>query len=311
MSKALSHFMSVNRAKIAPRFTIIMYASREQADDWHRAIASARWAQDMKFNKDRAEVLIQRYNTRFQQLSRSYAVVVSNSFKTPPPSALHYHLRLPLNKELETKTTRRSVISRNDLTWTNDQGTTRTRAVDEFRHFVREYSTPKSWVVAMGFDGDGAAMLGALTEGRNVVGVESGPMGPISWRLDLFQLIEHGLHDRLTTKSLTDQDGGETAPGATLMEDDSFIQQLHIDTPMEATDKDKELVAQKIRIWCARRAEDPDYRELTEEEMKSLIGQALELHNSAKAIRDLLLPRRVDAWVTNAYNNIVESGPLP
>jgi hypothetical protein len=193
-------------------YSVVVYTTRK--------LATSFWEVFTRSGMEDVHLVdVYRYGVTTEITSKSYAIVgtvrkVGTSGtgalrKSTPESSLHFYLPYGLSRNC------RPDISGRDI---QDEGGKRQRCVDEFRHFVRAYCEPGTWVMCL-HSGIGAVLMAALLECRNAVGLEPCVQlnNAASWRLHVFKQTEDVIRARMAP-NLEGQDQGAVV--ATLIEDD-------------------------------------------------------------------------------------------
>jgi len=195
-------------------YTVVVYTTLKLASSFWDVLTKA-GLEDVHL------VDVYRYGVTAEITSKSYVIVgtvrkngtsgTGAPRKSPPESSLHFYLPYGLSRNC------RPDINGRDI---QDVGGKRQRCVDEFRHFVRAYCEPNTWVMCL-HSGTGGVLLAALLECRNAVGLEPCVQlnNAASWRLHVFKQTEDVIRDRMeAAANVLGQDQG--AAVAQLIEQD-------------------------------------------------------------------------------------------
>jgi hypothetical protein len=202
--------LAVQNRKFTDAYTVVVYSTVDLAHAFTQAFSNAH-ATDVRY------VGVNRIGPDFKSFSSTLAIVGTfGATKTASTSktsvgdvsaiqSLTCYLP-PVHDDAN------SVFGRQDIsgcTMGPQQVGYRRRCVEEFRYFVREYSTKNNWVMCM-HTVDGSCLLASLLEGRNVVGLEdiAQRLGAATWRLELFRDTESTLlkYRRACMEQGTDED---------------------------------------------------------------------------------------------------------
>lgn len=202
-----------NSPKTMDVYSVVVYTTRK--------LATSFWEVFTRSGMEDVHLVdVYRYGVTTEITSKSYVIVgtvrkvgtsgTGASRKSTPESSLHFYLPYGLTRNC------RPDINGRDI---QEEGGKRQRCVDEFRHFVRAYCEPQTWVMCL-HSGIGAVLMAALLECRNAVGLEPCVQlnNAASWRLHVFKQTEDVIRARMAAANLDGQDQGAVV--ATLVEDD-------------------------------------------------------------------------------------------
>ena len=200
LKQTLDNLMVVEPSKMADLVTAVVYSNLKLASEFVNALTQAGF-------KNVHTVQVSRFDHSFEVVSSSVVVVGTYSGRNIKPKASQ---SMSLQFLLPDTTDNTSTCGRPDM-----QGCyidksvlgVRRRTVEEFRHFVRVYSSQSDWVVGMHV-GDASCMLAALLEGRSVLGYEpnNGRVGLAYWRLSMFQRTEGLINEVLPIRDDSRED---------------------------------------------------------------------------------------------------------
>ena len=158
----------------------------------------------------------------------------------------------------------------------------RERCVDEFRHIVRAYSEPNTWVLGF-YSGIGTLMVAALLEGRNVAGLEPCPqlIHAASWRLSIFQKTEECINKR--SQASSSQEVEDTQQGALIAED---IEQVLAGHPFSPSGED--MVKFTAHVQLTMQGLSAQLGAMSKENESRLLNDIRTSYNTHQVIQDVI-----------------------